>query len=166
MAIEYFCCYHSYLEAMEQLNDAEKGRLFTACLQYSMTGEAPQLSGNERYVFPTFKSQIDRDRERRHCGKGIKHPKSSGENHWNWKGGKTPQNQVARRSIEYREWRESVFARDNYTCQICGQHGGKLNAHHKKQWSKFPEYRFDVDNGITLCSICHKAVHKAEARMN
>ena len=64
MAIEYFCCYHSYLEAMEQLNDAEKGRLFTACLQYSMTGEAPQLSGNERFVFPAFRSQIDRDNQK------------------------------------------------------------------------------------------------------
>lgn len=61
MAIEYFCCYHSYLEAMEQLNDAERGRLFTACLTYSKTGEAPELRGNERFVFPAFRSQIDRD---------------------------------------------------------------------------------------------------------
>ena len=61
MAIEYFCCYHSYLEVMEQLNDTERGRLFTACLTYSKTGEAPELRGNERFVFPAFRSQIDRD---------------------------------------------------------------------------------------------------------
>lgn len=61
MAREYFCCYHSYLEAMEQLNDTERGRLFTACLIYSKTGEAPELRGNERFVFPAFRSQIDRD---------------------------------------------------------------------------------------------------------
>ena len=61
MAREYFCCYHSYLEVMEQLNDAERGRLFTACLEYSKTGEAPELRGNERFVFPAFRSQIDRD---------------------------------------------------------------------------------------------------------
>ena len=64
MAREYFAAYHSYLEAMEQLNDAEKGRLFTACLIYSKTGEAPQLSGNERFVFPAIKSQIDRDSQK------------------------------------------------------------------------------------------------------
>lgn len=64
MAIEYFCCYHSYLEVMEELNDAEKGRLFTACLTYSKTGESPQLCGNERFVFPTFRAQIDRDNSR------------------------------------------------------------------------------------------------------
>lgn len=61
MAREYFPAYHSYLEAMEELTDAEKGRLFTACLLYSKTGEAQELSGNERYLFPAFKSQIDRD---------------------------------------------------------------------------------------------------------
>lgn len=63
MAREYFNAYHSYLEAMEPLNDAERGRLFTACLKYSMTGEAPKLRGNERFVFYSMKSQIDRDTE-------------------------------------------------------------------------------------------------------
>ena len=62
MAIEYFCAYHSYLDSMEELNDTERGRLFTACLIYSKTGEAPQLRGNERFVFPTLKAQIDRDK--------------------------------------------------------------------------------------------------------
>ena len=63
MAREYFPAYHSYLEVMEALTDAEKGRLFTACLLYSKTGEVPQLSGNERYLFPAFRSQIDRDKK-------------------------------------------------------------------------------------------------------
>ena len=63
MAIEYFCCYHSYLEVTEQLNDAEKGRLFTACMEYSRTGKVPQLGGNERFVFPSIKVQIDRDKD-------------------------------------------------------------------------------------------------------
>ena len=62
MAIEYFCAYHSYLETMEQLDDAERGRLFTACLIYSKTGEAPELCGNERFVFPSIRSQMERDR--------------------------------------------------------------------------------------------------------
>ena len=64
MAKEYFAAYHSYLEAMEPLNDAERGRLFTACLTYSMTGEVMELRGNERFVFHCLKSQIDRDAEK------------------------------------------------------------------------------------------------------
>lgn len=50
MALESFNAYHSYLKAMEPLNDAERGRLFTACLQYSMTGEAPELTGKIKAV--------------------------------------------------------------------------------------------------------------------
>ena len=63
MAREYFPAYHSYLESMEALTDDERGRLFTACLLYSKTGEAPQLSGNERYVFPSFRAQIDKKKK-------------------------------------------------------------------------------------------------------
>lgn len=61
MSREYFCAYHSYIESMEQLTDEERGRLFTACLLYSKTGKVPQLIGNERFVFPAMKSQIERD---------------------------------------------------------------------------------------------------------
>lgn len=64
MAREYFCAYHSYLEAVEPLSEAERGRLFTACLEYSRTGAEPELRGNERFVFPTIKAQIDRDNGR------------------------------------------------------------------------------------------------------
>ena len=61
MAKEYFCTYHSCLAAMEQLNNEERGRLFTALLSYSQTGEVPQLDGNERFVFPAMRDQMDRD---------------------------------------------------------------------------------------------------------
>jgi hypothetical protein len=63
MAREYFQSYHSYLEAMKSLNDAECGRLYRACLTYSMTGIAPELRGNERFIFDSMKGQIDRDIE-------------------------------------------------------------------------------------------------------
>ena len=64
MARDYICLYHSYLDAIQALGDAERGRLLTAMLEYSITGEAPQLSGNERFLFPMIKAQIDRDRSR------------------------------------------------------------------------------------------------------
>lgn len=64
MALESFNAYHSYLKAIEPLNEAERGRLFTACLEYSMTGVTPELKGNERFVFPSMAAQIDRDKEK------------------------------------------------------------------------------------------------------
>lgn len=65
-----------------------------------------------------------------------------------------------RKSKAYSDWRKSIFERDDYTCAICGHRGGELNAHHIKPFAKYPEDRFDLDNGITLCKECHKQVHK------
>lgn len=68
----------------------------------------------------------------------------------------TTENYKARRSVEYRMWRESVYRRDNYTCQHCGQRGGRLNADHVKPFAVFKDLRYDINNGRTLCIDCHK----------
>jgi len=52
-------------------------------------------------------------------------------------------------------WRNSVFERDNYTCQKCGVKNCYLEAHHKKSWAKYPKLRYILTNGITLCKKCH-----------
>lgn len=65
-----------------------------------------------------------------------------------------------RKYPEYQMWRRSVFARDNYTCQCCGQIGGVLNAHHIEAYSRNPALRIDLANGITLCEECHKDYHR------
>ena len=79
----------------------------------------------------------------------------SGEEHYRWKGGITPMNQMIRKSEEYKLWRKSVFERDNYICIWCGKNGG-VEADHIKPFSLFPELRFAIDNGRTLCKECHR----------
>lgn len=80
-----------------------------------------------------------------------------GEKHPNWKGGATKENQKIRHSLEYKLWRIAVFERDNYTCIWCGKKSkGNLNADHIKSFADFPELRFAIDNGRTLCVPCHK----------
>lgn len=59
----------------------------------------------------------------------------------------------------YKSWCKFVYKRDNYTCQQCFKIGGKLCAHHIYNWADYPELRFDLDNGITLCNTCHKLFH-------
>lgn len=55
---------HDWVEQCSALSDAEKGRLFVALLEYDRTGEVPELEGNERFVFPALKAQMDSEAER------------------------------------------------------------------------------------------------------
>ena len=82
-----------------------------------------------------------------------------GERNSQWRGGITPENVLIRTSVEGIEWRIAVFSRDNCTCQFCGKRGGIIHAHHVKSFSEFPNLRFDVDNGVTLCKQCHGELH-------
>lgn len=83
----------------------------------------------------------------------------SGAEHWNWKGGVTPDNQKERSSEEAHFWRKEVFRRDLYHCRVC-KTNTQLHAHHILSWASHVEQRFDVNNGIALCETCHDIVHK------
>lgn len=63
MAIEYFCCYHSYRKKCEKLTDQELGRLFRALLTYSETGERQELAGRESIAFDFIADDIDRAKD-------------------------------------------------------------------------------------------------------
>lgn len=69
---------------------------------------------------------------------------------------KTPINKAIRGGWEYKEWRENIFKRNDYTCQVCGLRGIYLEAHHIKPFALYPKLRFNTENGITLCSKCHQ----------
>jgi 5-methylcytosine-specific restriction endonuclease McrA len=74
----------------------------------------------------------------------------------NWKGGITPQHLKIRKSKEYKDWRITVFERDNFTCQECSSRGVELHADHIKPFAYYPELRLVIENGRTLCVPCHK----------
>lgn len=96
-----------------------------------------------------------------HAGK--KRPYCSGENSSLWKGGITSINLAIRSSLEYKLWRTAVFERDKYTCIWCGAKFIKgvtgrvaIHADHIKPFAHYPELRFAIDNGRTLCAPCHR----------
>lgn len=100
----------------------------------------------------------------------AKDPKSfdpiRGSNHYNWKGGVTPANQLSRKSPQYRAWVLAVFKRDGFECRGCQKKGNTLQAHHKYPWASFPSLRFSVSNGVTLCRACHRVVHLLGRRLH
>lgn len=51
-------------------------------------------------------------------------------------------------------WKNAVKERDGNKCIKCGIQIN-LSCHHIKPWRNFPELRFEISNGMTLCKICH-----------
>lgn len=129
-------------EARERIRQSRLGKPTT------LGTKRPYSTGNNNVSNrPEVKKKISESK------KGNKNP--------NWKGGISPLNILIRNSAEMRLWRKSVFERDNYTCIWCGVRNGNgknitLHADHIKPFSLFPELRFAIDNGRTLCIECHK----------
>lgn len=91
------------------------------------------------------------------CGCGYK----TGSEHASWNPDLTQEDRERQRNYpEYEKWVQSVYERDNYTCQCCLQIGKSLNAHHIINYSSCKELRTDISNGITFCKKCHITFHK------
>lgn len=90
-----------------------------------------------------------------------------GEKNPNWKGGINNKKISIWNTVEYKEWRTSIFERDKYVCRGCGIKNGDgktiyLEAHHILPRRDFPHLTFDLSNGITLCKECHDKTRKKE----
>ena len=106
--------------------------------------------------------------------KGRKHSEESkrkmsecrkGGKAYQWRGGISRGYKTGYYSREYKEWREKVFRRDKYLCQQCFMGKGQyITAHHIKSFAHYPELRFDIKNGLTLCEECHKETDNYKGR--
>lgn len=87
----------------------------------------------------------------------------TGKSSPSWKGENciTPLHRRIREFKRYKRWRKIVFERDDYICQNpeCQKRGDHLQAHHIFAFAKYPELRFDINNGLTSCIDCHKEVY-------
>lgn len=68
---------------------------------------------------------------------------------------------------QYKEWMFNVKNRDNWKCRIADVNcDGRLEAHHILNWKEFPELRYDINNGITLCHAHHPRGRAKEKLMS
>lgn len=110
--------------------------------KYKRTKEAREKLSSEmkkRWKNPEFRKKAKM--------KGLK-----GSDNPNWKGG------VGRRGTDA-WWRKQILERDSYTCQKCGlkEHLiGFMQVDHIRPKKIFPEFKYDMDNGRTLCPNCHR----------
>lgn len=134
-----------------QVTEEKRKKLSIARKRYFANGGKPPMGMlGKKASSETIKKLVDS-----HKGRPV--PSRQGSKSHFWKGGITPINTKIRMSLEYRLWRTAVFERDNYTCIWCGDNkGGNLEADHIKPFALFPELRFAIDNGRTLCHECHR----------
>jgi hypothetical protein len=66
------------------------------------------------------------------------------------------------RTFHHTAWATMVKLRDG-KCVECGSEKS-LHAHHIKPYKSHPELRYDIGNGVTLCSVCHRIHHSLEGR--
>jgi hypothetical protein len=72
-----------------------------------------------------------------------------------------------RNDTAYMEWRSNVYRRDGFKCKIGNcDCKGRIEAHHILGWTEFPELRYGVNNGITLCHFHHPRVVKEVKRLS
>jgi hypothetical protein len=69
-------------------------------------------------------------------------------------------------SAEYKEWRKKVYIRDQYRCKMpgCNSNSRDIAAHHIYPKKIYPEKKFDINNGITLCRYCHEKTYGKEGQ--
>jgi 5-methylcytosine-specific restriction endonuclease McrA len=155
------------------VSDATRQKLSEAAIKRRDSGYVPWSKGltkdDERIRLMTEKSHKTRIENGIYIRTGEKRrgtriPRLSlakrGDRNAAWKGGKTPYNKIYHGTVAWQVWRQGVFERDNYTCQLCGKIGGLLHPHHIELVSEHPEKVFDIDNGKTLCVPCHKKFNK------
>lgn len=102
----------------------------------------------------------------KYCSQACNGKTKTEENNHNWNGGSSRAYKTGYHSHAYKNWRKKVFIRDNFTCQgkDCDTDSVYITAHHILSFANYPELRFDVNNGITLCKDCHSKTDNYKGR--
>lgn len=104
-----------------------------------------------------------------HCSQSCAAKMRIGPKHHRWMVDRTQLNMARKQSYDsrYRDWSLSVKNRDGWRCKMANDLcSGRLEAHHILGWSNFPELRYELNNGITLCLAHHPRKRAEEKRLS
>lgn len=89
-----------------------------------------------------------------------------GSKHWNWKGGTNNRDVHSLYNPEYVDWRSKVLKRDLFKCRLANEKClGGLQVHHILPWRDYPDMRYEISNGISLCHAHHPRKRAEEKRL-
>ena len=161
--------------------DPPKEELERAISEMSMSKVAEKYGVSETVVFTRLKQLgVEGPSRSERLKRHVRTPehnakiadaltKRTGELASNWRGGISARDKLARSNRQYSAWKISVLTRDGFKCIECGVEQGRicqccsaktlLHAHHVAPFSKAPELRYEVSNGVSLCGQCHWKSH-------
>lgn len=158
-------------ETRKKMSEAKKGEKHPLFGKHHSEEHCKKISESCKKSFKGRKRFFSEEHRKKlsEAKKGVKNPKFekhpsketlmkiSGKNHHNWQGGISGWRTILMNSMLYKAWRNAVLERDKFTCQVCGERGGKLQTHHIEpvRDHKNDLLIFDINNGITLCKDCH-----------
>lgn len=139
-------------EAKRKIGKAHKGKIPPKNFELTQ-----QLGADARRGVPLTPEQLEKRK--------LTLPR--GENHWRYiKDRSKLAKRQERNDMAYKEWRMNVYKRDNFKCRIDNcDCSGRIIAHHILGWSPYPELRYEVNNGITLCLAHHPLKRAKEEQM-
>jgi 5-methylcytosine-specific restriction endonuclease McrA len=153
-------------EAREKMSESQRRRFeINPMSEETRSKLSKSLKGKSK---PPF---TEEHRRRISASGRIPRPWMRGEKSRFWRGGTAKFSKLIKTSFQYRQWREAIFKRDDWTCRDCGKRGGiVLHPHHIKDFSSILqrnnikifadalacEELWDINNGMTLCRNCHK----------
>lgn len=146
-----------------KLSLAHKGKILSSEHKHniSIANRGRVISKEHRYKISLVHSGKILSRETRNKISNSLFGRYRQEDSPMWNSNLTSEDRQDRRILpEYNEWTFNVKERDKFTCQKCQDNkGGNLISHHILGYIEYPNSRFDLDNGITLCDYCHKEFH-------
>ena len=149
--------YRSFYDAVKDLDAESFKQCITALMEYSLNEKEVDVDGFANMFMMMAKPLIDKNNKRYENGRKGGRPKKHTDE-------EIQDAKKARNSVEYIKWRDLVIERDG-CCKLCGSKEN-LHAHHIKDFISYPELRYDVENGVTLCGSCHAKVHSEEPSDN
>jgi len=98
------------------------------------------------------------------CGSGCPEcarENRSGKNSPRYKDGKSDIRRKERKTPENEKWAKDV-KKQKTSCDCCEDVFDKItisHAHHLNSWADYPKERYDLNNGVAICGVCHWEFH-------
>lgn len=156
-------------------NGHDKGKRFKKGNVPHNAGTATVYKGNCKQCDEEFKASSrklghEKAENKKFCSKECQYIFNRGENNPNWRGGLATIQETIRKSHIYVKWRKQILKERHFTCEECGQLGGRLEVHHIKAFSEILNENkietieeakrcielWDKENTQCLCKPCHK----------